>query len=417
MSDASLIRGSFAAVLTTVLAAGSWAQAQTPGAEGLSGDWFGGRTLLAESGVDFQAAVTQFYFGNTAGGVDREFRYAGRGDYVLNLDAGKMGVQEGFFVKLRAEHRFGEPIGGASGAFLPETIAAALPVPDSEQVYLTNVLFTQALSENFILYAGKLDTLDGDLNAFAHGRGLTQFSNTSFVVNPIAFRTVPYSTLGAGFAILDEGLPLFMFSVLNPVESAATSGFERLGDEGVALSAQLRLPTAIAGLPGHQLLAGTWSSRNYVSLGQDARVVLPNVPIDRTSGSWSLFWNCDQYLFVDAANPARGWGLFGRAAIGDDQANPIAWFLSAGVGGSSPLPGRAADGFGVGWYYVGGSDQVGRFAEFLLGPIGDGQGVELFYDVAVTPSIHVTPDVQMIVPSREQIDPALLIGVRARMVF
>ena len=68
---------------------------------------------------------------------------------------------------------------------------ADLPVYDSEEVYLTNVLLTQELTDAFSVFAGKMDTLDGDMNAFAHGRGKTQFSNMGFVFNPIVGRRCP----------------------------------------------------------------------------------------------------------------------------------------------------------------------------------------------------------------------------------
>ena len=149
-----------------------------------------------------------FYMGVVDGGLDRRGRFSGHNDYVINADLGKLGIQEGLFLKVRAEHRYGNSMAGTTGALLPANIVADLPTADSDEVYLTDVLFTQMLSERFGVFAGKLDTFDGDMNAFASGRGKTQFSNVAFVVNPALFRTVPYSTLGAGFVILgDEGTP------------------------------------------------------------------------------------------------------------------------------------------------------------------------------------------------------------------
>lgn len=384
--------------------------------EALTGDWYGNRTWLAERGVTFELDVAQFYQGVTSGGVRRTDRYGGHGDYVANVDFGKLGVQEGLFLKVRAEHRFGQNINRDTGALLPASVLADLPVVDEEELLLTNVLFTQALSERFAVFFGKLDTLDGDLNAFAHGRGKTQFSNVGFVANPIALRTVPYSTLGCGFAILgDEGTPLFSYTVLNPTDTASTSGFSELFEEGVSMSAELRLPTQFGGLPGHQLFAGTWSSRDYVSLGQEPRIVLPNVPINEANGSWSLYYNFDQYLFVDPCDATRGWGLFGRAGIADEDANPLSWFLSFGVGGHNPMRGRGADTFGAGWFVAGSSDQIGPILETVLGPIDDGHGVELFYNWQATPWLNVTPDLQVIVPASENVDTALALGVRAVM--
>lgn len=372
------------------------------------------RSGLAGNGITFQNNVTQFYFGNNAGGVEREYRYGGHGDYVSNFDFGKLGVQEGLFLKLRAEHRFGESLAGATGAILPPNLLADLPVADREDLYLTNVIVTQALSESFILFAGKVDTLDGDLNAYAHGRGMTQFSNSAFVANPIALRTIPYSTLGAGMAFLFEGEPILSLLVLNPTDTTRTSGFSELFNEGVAISSELRLPTRFFDLPGHQLVGGTWSSRNYIGLDQDPRIILPNVPIARQSGSWSLYWNCDQTLVGDSE---RGWGLFGRAGIGDDATNPLAYFLSAGLGGSSMLSGRERDTFGLGYYYSATSNEIGPILSGVLGGLGDGQGVELFYNAAVNRHLSITPDFQVLMPARESIDTALVAGIRANLSF
>lgn len=372
------------------------------------------RGTLAENGITFQNNLTQFYFGNMAGGQEREFRYGGHGDYVTNFDFGKLGVQEGLFLKLRAEHRFGESLGRATGAILPSNVLADLPVVDREDLYLTNFIITQALSENFILFAGKVDSLDGDRNAFAHGRGMTQFSNSAFVANPIALRTVPYSTLGAGMAFLFEGEPLLNFMVLNATDTARTTGIGELFEEGVTLASELRLPTNFFDLPGHQLIGGTWSSRNVVSLGQDPRIILPNVPIARQSGSWSLYWNYDQTLF---GTKERGWGTFGRAGISDDSTNALAYFLSAGIGGASPVSGRENDTFGVGYYYSSTSNEIGPLLTAVLGGLGDGQGVEMFYNAAVTKSLNITPDFQVISPARQSLNTAVVAGIRANWSF
>lgn len=387
-------------------------------AEPLFGNWSGNRDWLAQRGITFDLDVAQFYQGVTTGGVSNRFDYGGHGDYVTNVDFGKLCGREGLFLKLRAEHRFGDNINRDTGALLPAALLADLPIADQNDLLLTNFLFTQALSERFAIFFGKLDTLDGDLNAFAHGRGKTQFSNVGFVANPIALRTIPYATLGCGFAVLGEGgEPIFSYTLLNPTDTADSSGFDELFAEGVAMSAEFRVSTGFGGLPGHQLFGGTWSSRDFVALGQDPRIVLPNIPINEASGSWSLYWNFDQYLFVDPCNPRRGWGLFGRAGIADENANPLSWFLSFGVGGNSPITGRESDTFGAGWFVAGSSNEVGPILETVLGPIDDGHGVELFYNWQATPWLNVTPDMQVIVPARENVDTALAVGVRAVMTL
>lgn len=399
-------------------AAASVGASQAVAQEPLTGDWCGNRTCLADNGVTFQLDVAQFYQGVASGGLNQHFKYGGHGDYVGNVDFGKLGVHEGLLLKVRAEHRFGENINGDTGAFLPASVLAGLPVSDSEELYLTNVLFTQALSERLAVFAGKMDTFDGDTNAFAAARGKTQFSNVGFVSNPTLMRMVPYSTLGCGFTILGEsGVPVFTYSLLNATDTTKTSGFDELFNEGVAMAAELRLPTQFYGLPGHQLFGAAWNSREYATLGQDPRVIFPDVPIEQTDGTWGLYWNFDQYLVVDPCDAKRGWGVFGRAGLGDEDVNPLSWFLSFGLGGNNPMAGHEADTWGAGWFMAASSNEIGPILETVLGPIGDGHGVEFFYNWQATPWLNVTPDLQVLVPARENVDTALVLGVRAVMLL
>jgi porin len=376
----------------------------------------GFRERLAAAGVTVLADNTGFYIGNTNGGFDQAFDYAGHGDYVLIADGGKLAGQEGLYLKLRAEHRYGETIVGNVGCFISPTLIADLPVYGSEQVYLTNVLLTQELTDAFSVFAGKLDTLDGDMNAFAHGRGKTQFSNMGFVFNPIVSATVPYSTLGAGFVAHPEDGPMLMLTVLNSTDTTGTSGFGELFNDGVLLSAAVRVPTNWFDRPGHQLLGGTWNSRTYTSIAE-AYIPYPDVATPTTRGSWCLYWNFDQFLVVDPADGTRGWGPFGRAGIADETTSPIDMFLSFGVGGNVPGRRRPDDTFGIGWYYASASRQIGTLITSQFGPIGDGQGVECFYNYAVTPAVRITPDVQYVVPALRSAEPALIFGIRSLVSF
>ena len=382
----------------------------------LDGDQSKIRSGLADKGITFTNNLTSFYYGNTRGGLEREFRFGGHGDYLTNIDINKLGGPQGQFMQIRAEHRYGESLAGATGSLLPPNIAADLPVSDSNNVYITNFLFTQALSESFALYAGKLDTLDGDRNAFAHGRGIRQFSNAAFVVNPIGLRTVAYSTLGTGFVFLKDREPIYNFLVLNARDTTKTDGLSELFADGAVISQELRVPTNFLGLPGHQLFGAIWSSRSFASLDQSPLVVLPSIPIARESGSWALTYNFDQYLFVDPCDSNKGWGLFGRAGIADPETNPIQYFLSLGVGGNSRLRGRENDTYGIGWYYAGTSQKIAPLIA-NLGNIGDGQGGEVFYNMAVRKRLSVTADSQVLLPARSNIDASLICGLRANLAF
>jgi porin len=322
---------------------------------------------------------------------------------------------------LRAEHRFGEDINASTGALMPASILMSLPVYDGNDLVLSELVFTQFFSENFAVFAGKAAAIEGDPNWFAAGRGREQFSNLALVANPVPLNAVPYATLTAGCVWTAD--PLFnqyvQFLVRNPTDTTTTSGFEELFAEGVTLAAEARLHTHFFGKSGHQLFGGVWTNRQFNALGQDPRILFPplGIPIEPKTGSWTLHYNFDQYLVVDPRAPNQGWGLFGRAGLSDGNPNPLRWFLSAGVGGTSPIAGRQQDSFGVGWYYIGLSDELGPIADLLLAP-RDETGVELYYKAVVTPWCELTADVQVIEPAiRRGATTAVVAGLRANIEF
>jgi porin len=124
----------------------------------------------------------------------------------------------------------------------------------------------------------------------------------------------------------------------------------------------------------------------------------------------------DQAIWVDPNDPKRSWGLFGNAGISDGNPNPVRWAANIGLGGSSPIASRKYDSFGVGYYYVGLSDNLKDFAPRLL-PLRNEQGVEVFYNVGFTPWFHLTPDLQVTIPTRERVDTSVNFGVRAKIDF
>jgi porin len=97
--------------------------------------------------------------------------------------------------------------------------------------------------EQFRVFFGKVDTLEFDQNGIADGKGRDRFFTTAFNYNPIATRTIPFSTLGAGFAVGEEKDSLFVFAVVNTEDTATTSGFGEFFADGAAIFGELRLPT------------------------------------------------------------------------------------------------------------------------------------------------------------------------------
>lgn len=395
----------------------------------LLGSAGGTRDQLAASGIAVDVYSTQFYQGVASGGVRQEFDYSGRMDYLVNIDGQKAGLWQGFFVSLHGETRYGSNLGFNSGAIMPSNTAELFPHPFGTPTALTAVKFTQALSEDFVTFAGKINMLDELKQPYSAGRGVDAFMNLSIALPVNVARTVPYSTLGAGFAVLNEMQPVFTMLVLDTNNTPTTSGFESFFNNGATILTRLETPVTLLDRPGHQAIWGTYSSGTYPDL-QPTPYFDPvyglGIASGTDTGSWSLTWSADQALYVDPCNPQRHWGVFTNVGLADDGPSPIRWSANVGVGGSSPFSSRPLDTFGIGYAYVNYSTPVQQLAPVLL-PIGNDQVVELFYNVAVTRWFHVTPDLQILVPARERtlplppgpqdIDTAVVFGLRAKVDF
>ena len=393
----------------------------------LLGSVGGTRDQLAANGIGINVYSTQFYQGVASGGVRQEFDFSGRMDYLMNVDGEKAGLWQGFFVTLHGETRYGDSLGFNTGAIMPSNTAELFPLPSGSVTALTAVKFTQALSEDFVTFAGKINMLDELKQPYSAGRGVDAFMNLGLTLPVTAARTVPYSTLGAGFAILQDMQPVFTMMVLDTNNTPTTSGFESFFSNGATILTRLETPVTIWDRPGHQAIWGTYSSGTYSDLSItpyfDPELGLIFLSGTNT-GSWSIIYSADQALYVDPSNSNRSWGLFTNIGLADDGPSPIRWSANVGVGGSSPIQSRPLDTFGIGYAFVNYSTPIQQMAPVLL-PIGDDHVVELFYNYAVTPWFRLTPDLQILVPARERtlppgaeaIDTVLVLGLRAKIEF
>ena len=401
---------------------GSFVATGEPSRATLTGDWFGTRSRLADHGINFELYGTQFYQGVASGGREQEWEYGGKFDYLLHVDGQKAGLWQGLFVDLHGESRLGQSVNNIDGLLAPSNLALAFPKPDGNVTALTGVKLTQALSENFALFAGKINTLDEYPLRFNPELGLGRpgiggFMNTSLVFNPIMARTIPYAAAGVGAAVLREGEPMFVLTVFDP-EERSTIGLEGLYERGVVIVPNFTFRLKPYGLPGLYNFGGTYSNARYRSVDPAAYLFIPNIGIigGEETGSWSLYANFYQALWVDPCDEKRTWGVFGQFGISDGNPNPIRYVANAGVAGRSMLPRRELDTFGCGFFYLGLSSEFKSLAAPVI-PQQDEYGVELFYNIAVAPWCRLTTNLQVARPSTQDLDTAILPGVRMQIVF
>jgi porin len=199
----------------------------------LTGDWFGVRDHLCDNGITVDASATTYSQGTARGGLVETFRFGGRGDYLVNVDGEKAGLWSGFAVNVHAETVYGDSVNSRTGALVPVNIGRSLPFVEGQRTALTNVKFSQALSDNLLAYAGKINTVDNPQQPFMRYRGLDAgFMNGAFVFNPVLGRTIPYSTFGGGAAVLANGYPVLTLTVYGTHDASHTSVFDHLFENG-----------------------------------------------------------------------------------------------------------------------------------------------------------------------------------------
>ena len=417
----------------------------------LTGDWGGQRNDLASRGVTIDLSLTQAALGIVHGGKDTGWQYGGgRGDIILNVDTQKLGLWPGGFLNVEAEGNFipddtlRKSINGKTGALMPVNSNQFYPTPAGDNFNLPALNFTQFLSLYFGLSIGKLATLtstSGDMNEFAHGKGDTQFMNAAFNVNPIMLLTVPYSTLGTGAIVLptkDPKQAIVSFFVMSSTGNASTSGFDDLNDDNLTFAGEGRVRTDFFGFTGHQLLGTTYSNRKFTSIDQNARFIFENGAFEDEKGSWNVYYNFDQYLYEPKKGSGEGIGIFGRFGASDGDPNFMHFFYSVGIGGKGVIPSRHNDKFGLGFYYIDVKNPKlqGLFQTRKL--LRDEYGFEAFYNVAITPWLQLTPDIQIVrgaqkeqvtigtlpgplglpfIASRKSIGTSTILGLRMQTVF
>jgi porin len=390
---------------------------------------------MQESGITFAGRSTHFAFG-IDGGINSPappplsqgdtFKYTGRGEYDLIFDLEKFGGLPHGSLLIRAEHWYGEygNVSFRSGTFSPPVFAAVLPTaPEDPGVpYITNFVFTQPLSEKLVVFAGKKDVLGAaDQDIFAGGDGTEQFINQALVANPAFLLGLPYTSFTAGMAMPRQWGAVSAF-VYDPQDR--TRDFFRLEDlfsQGIIVGGEVKVKTDFFSMPGEHHVGGIWKHVDLPDLAFDPPP--PEYPYPPKPGvptkpdSYTIYYGFDQYLKLYSNEPRRGWGLFGRASISDGNPTPLEYFLSVGIGGDSPIGRSRGDTFGIGWYYVGASNEFGPIPQAQLG-LRDGTGVEIFYNLQVTPWLNVTPDFQLIKPGMGGIaDDAFVYGLRVNMTL
>lgn len=387
----------------------------------LTGNWGGLRDDLAAHGLTFDLNGIYTFQGVADGGTrfGDETGNLFSGDLAVTLDTGKAGLWPGGFFKVRLEGKGGDGVQRRVGGISPvnnDLIAPNVAGHLGESAWgLTELSYTQFLSEKFGVTMGLINTTSGDSNPIAGSMiSNDHFLNTGFLYSAVESAVMPTVTLGGGLVFVPSKHVQGSVVVVGSTETAGYNPFEVY--EGTSFSTEWTFKYALGDLPGGMTVGGIYSiNRPRTDLESDTRlffgsVLLAGEVLTTEDDAWCVYWNGYQYLQGDEK---KGWGVFARLGFGDGDVNPIRFNMAAGVGGTSPIPGRENDRWGVGLYYL-------EFADLAIIKalhVDDEVGAELFYNIALTPWAHFTLDAQVVDPAVPGADTAVVLGVRMGIAF
>jgi porin len=381
----------------------------------LGGDVGGIRPWLKEHGITIQPRLTQFYQGMPKGDGAHGFEYGGKADMLLNANLTKLGAWHGLFFSIHGEYNFGEAVNGRGGTLIPVNTAMAFPgtegkdASDISSYYFKQVMFDDAVS----LIAGKISIIDYcATKPFMGGVGIDSFWNLVFTAPPSG--TVPAYFLGSIMNIRTEPATFGLW-VYDPNSSVNKSGLDEPFQDGVTIRGTVSFPLTIFGLSGHQGFAASYSTKD----GKDWETV-DDVDLSFTSSAtktdrWYVAYTFDNWLYQSKENPKEGLGIFGQFAISDGNPNWLHWLAFGGFGGTGLIPGRPIDNWGIGYYYASFASGL-KDLDSPYPDIRDEQGLEVFYNYAVTPWLIIGADVQFIRPGLDH-DTAIFTGLRTVIKF
>ena len=400
----------------------------------LTGDWGGTRTEWADNGVQVGLEYLQWIGSVVDGGLSSETETGGNLTYKLKLDLMRAGILPGALIDVRAETRYGHNTNPYAGTTQPHFTASLVPVDyadlqRSADFTITNLTYTQFLSEHFGLFLGKVDTFEiGDPNEFASGRGRTQFQNYNLNYGPQTL-IVPASTLAVGALYHPNKQVTLSSAVLSATDCSYNSCFDDAYDNGTIWANSAMFQYRLGGLPGGaNVNAIYFFDTDFTELGTlavDPGDGIVGPVTSEEDESWMVILSFWQYLSADGVGEGaldlfnqrpdlQGWGIFGRLGFADKDTNPFETSVSVGVGGRGVIDSRPNDVFGIGYFY---NDVFEDDFTNKASLDGDSQGIEAFYNLAITPAAKFTIDIQYLESSLKDVNNATVLNGRLHLVF
>lgn len=384
----------------------------------LTNDWFGHATSMREAGLTLRADWNQFSQGMANGGGQGGAKYGGQFDVLARIDLSQVGLWEGAIITGQGIYNYGQTANNLGGSLLYVNLPMKFPGESgSDSFDVTALYLTQAVSDSISLSVGKINLVE-----VARGtplRGGATAVDTFWNVNlaaPISGLSPP-TIFGAMARISADPVSVALFAY-DAADATNGNVFDNPFATGINFMGTASYKTRVAGRLGIYGLKGVYSTKRGIDFKDVDQILLPPEArdINMNKGSWYLGVSAQQYIHHDPNDPSRGWGVFGEIAASDGNPNVLQWSGYLGVGGTSFIPGREADRFGVGAFRFSPSRDLKNGLAGLFN-LEDEAGVEAFYSWSALPWLRITADVQYVDPASGDYDDGIFVGLGSNVRF
>jgi porin len=356
--------------------------------ERATGDWGGVRTRLEQLGIVIDGSLVTEWSRASDGGTDSGGIFRHLLDINATLDLSRLIGFEGadVFIDFQTGGAWGAP--DAWVGFQPYSNIAI----DGSITQLSQLWYEQWLAGDSVrVKIGKvdansefayIDAAGGFINASAGFTpaifALPTYPNPSMSVNLFVYPTED-SYIGAGVydgATAVDGVDTGALGPAGFFSSGGSNDWFVIGEAGVTFDRIGALDRA------RIAIGGWWHSGEFTTDAGTAQ--------DGASGAYALAearaWRPDGADADD--DDTRGLWVFVQFGSADDGVNPVRRQFGAGASLEGTLPARDADALGLYMSFVDlDSDSSG-------GSASDECAIELFYDIEITPCVHLKPDIQ-----------------------
>ena len=401
------------------------------------GDFGGTRSDWYDKGFSLDMQLTQVLQGVASGGSA-----AGNGNAAYNglleinayLDTAKLGWWSGGLFAASLQTSWGNPLSSEVGNISPVNMTPFWPVPFDNTTRVTEYYLTQGLPHEMSLIVGRIDATNFlDTNKYANIPE-SQFLNASLNNDLLWGNLLTFSTYAALLVTpVNEN-----FAVATGVWTPGTQPDDYGGDwNDVAAVINPIFSYHIGGMAGKAQVTYAYSTKDTAPF--DNPRVAPNAfsdiisdkeGISSRSGNWLVTFNLEQHLWTpqglkenyasgaeDFDNNPPGVGLFYRFGYMPENRNSFNMTMSGGLGARGIIPGRPNDRMGIGAYAMFASNDFKDASLLLDALLQDEVGLEAYYNLAVTPWMQISADVQWVHQGLSTSKNAVVLGSRLNLRF